>query len=643
MKNRNNIQYMRSIVICIMLFVLSINVLAQESQIEQNYQKGKELFDNKEYSKAYTLLMDAANTGHPGAQFLIGKMHMLGYGVAIDYTKAMSWYIKAADSDYAPAYNNIGFMYEEGMGVEKDFSESLKWYYKAADKGFATAQASIGISYLYGQGVDIDKKEAFNWFKKAADQEEPRAMFFLGLLYQDDNFGEKNIKESEKWLAKASNLGDSFAQCFLGDLYRFQYGSFSDCEKAAYWYKKSAEQGNVLAQYKYGRLFFDGVGVKLDYKKAAEWIKKSADQNNPDAQNDLGHMYEHGLGVAKSYSKAVALYKSAAEQGQVFAQCSLGNMFLHGNGVKRNYNDALWWFRKSADQGNSIAYANLGYMFENGLGVQKNTSEAINMYIKALEIDSTYDYPKNALSRLGVFWQSVIQNRPTTSTNKEAATKKPAKEEDGISIDASGTGFVIDKRGYLAANYHVTEGARGIYVCLQKENVWESYNAILIKEDPTNDLSIIKIDDDKFVQFPSLPYNFITEVEDVATDIYTLGYPRVNVMGTDVKYTAGVINSKTGVQGDPTHYQISAHTDHGNSGGPMFNSKGAIIGITDSGLDKAKYGDVNYAIKSAYLKSLVDALPIKLELPHDASIEKLSRVEQIKILSKYTALILIDL
>ena len=109
------------------------------------------------------------------------------------------------------------------------------------------------------------------------------------------------------------------------------------------------------------------------------------------------------------------------------------------------------------------------------------------------------------------------------------------------------------------------------------------------------------------------------------------------------KYTTGAINSKSGVQGDPTHYQISAHIDHGNSGGPMFNSKGTIIGITDSGLDKAEFGDVNYAIKSSYLKSLVDALPVKLELPHDTSIEKLSRVEQIKVLSKFTAMILIDL
>ena len=139
-----------------------------------------------------------------------------------------------------------------------------------------------------------------------------------------------------------------------------------------------------------------------------------------------------------------------------------------------------------------------------------------------------------------------------------------------------------------------------------------------------------------------MPYNFTSNVADVASEIFTLGYPQVHVMGTDIKYTVGTINSKTGIMGDPTHYQISAHIDHGNSGGPMFNSKGAIIGITDSGLDKAEFGDVNYAIKSSYLKSLVDALSVKLELPHDTSIERLSRVGQIKVLSKYTALILVD-
>lgn len=273
-----------------------------------------------------------------------------------------------------------------------------------------------------------------------------------------------------------------------------------------------------------------------------------------------------------------------------------------------------------------------------GHGVTKDISLAIEFYKKALDKNPSYELARNALNR----YQPKEPN-PSQPIPSDETTAPNTKTDEGITIDASGTGFIIDKRGYLATNNHVTKGARGIYVCLQIDGIWKSYNAVLVKNDPTNDLSIIRIEDTTFKPFSSMPYNFTTDVEEVASEIYTLGYPQVHIMGTEVKYTTGAINSKSGVQGDPTHYQISAHIDHGNSGGPMFNSKGTIIGITDSGLDKAEFGDVNYAIKSSYLKSLVDALPVKLELPHDTSIEKLSRVEQIKVLSKFTALILIDL
>lgn len=178
-------------------------------------------------------------------------------------------------------------------------------------------------------------------------------------------------------------------------------------------------------------------------------------------------------------------------------------------------------------------------------------------------------------------------------------------------------------------------------MCLRIDGEWQSFDGVVIKDDPTNDLAIIKIEDPKFKAFDHLPYAFSFETADVASEIFTLGYPQVQIMGSDVKYTTGVVNARTGIQGDPTHYQISAHIDHGNSGGPLFDEKGFIIGITDSGLDKATFGDVNYAIKSTYLKVLADALPKKLEFANDRSIAQKKRTEQIKTLSQYVALILI--
>ena len=233
------------------------------------------------------------------------------------------------------------------------------------------------------------------------------------------------------------------------------------------------------------------------------------------------------------------------------------------------------------------------------------------------------------------------ENLTTNSNQKQRTDNASENDLQQLQIVGSGTGFIIDKRGYLATNRHVVEGAGAIGICLRIDGEWKSFDGVVIKDDPTNDLAILKIEDPDFKEFSHLPYAFSFDTEDIASEIFTLGYPQVQVMGTDVKYTTGVINARTGFQGDPTHYQISAHIYHGNSGGPLFNEKGYIIGITDSGLNKAEFGDVNYAIKSTYLKILADALPKNLEFANDKSIAEKKRTEQIKILSEYVALILI--
>ncbi len=581
--------------------MLSIGLYAQDSSIEHKFKMGEELYNKKRYKEAISFLTESANADHPGAQYLLGKMYANGNGIEKDYDISYMWLKKSADQGYAKGQMGLGYLYYRGWGVEKDENEALKWYLMAEEQGLVEVKINMGLLYERGQTTPHDYNKAVDYYKFAAEKGETKGMVNLGFMYERGLGVNKDFSMATKWYRRAADLDDALGQWFLGMSYQ------------------------------------SGIGVKRDIKEAIKWFTRAADQNEASAQNSLGRLYERGEGVTKSYTKAANWYQKAAELGNSSAQNSLGVLYYNGWGVKKNYDEAAWLFKKAAEQDNPLALFNVGLMYENGTGVTKNISEAIEWYKKALKLLPNYEQAKNALARLGVSESDEAQQTPTNTTTQ------PTTKEDDMPIDISGTGFLIDKRGYLATNNHVTKGAKGIFVCLNIDGVWKSYNAVLVKSDPTNDLSIIRIEDSEFKQFPSLPYNFTTEVEEVASDIYTLGYPQVHIMGTEVKYTTGAINSKSGVQGDPTHYQISAHIDHGNSGGPMFNSKGTIIGITDSGLDKAEFGDVNYAIKSSYLKSLVDALPVKLELPHDTSIEKLSRVEQIKVLSKFTALILIDL
>ncbi len=203
---------------------------------------------------------------------------------------------------------------------------------------------------------------------------------------------------------------------------------------------------------------------------------------------------------------------------------------------------------------------------------------------------------------------------------------------------ASGTGFFIDARGYLATNYHVVKGAHKIEVDLFSNNEKRSYNAKVVKFDVKNDLAILKIDDANFKPFPKLPYNLKTVVSDVGTVVNVLGYPMALMgMGTEVKYTDGKISSKTGYNDDVTSYQISVPVQPGNSGGPLYDNGGNIIGIVNAKIILAD--NVTYAIKASYLKSMVDAFPDELNLPNDTSLGVKIPTEQIKILSPYVVLI----
>lgn len=521
----------------------------------------------------------------------------------------------------------------EDLFNNQNYSEALPYLEEAANHNNDEAQFLLGKMYQLGLGTEIDYTKAVKWYEKSIVNENAKALNNLGLMYMNELGVDKNFPKAKVLFEKAAEKGLGIASFNLGMLYFYGKGVAKDRIKALEYLKKAEKKGHTGAMIQMAMMYKDGNGVKQDLSTSFKMYLKAAELGDPLAQDMTGWMYAEGMGVKKDYSKAVKWYRKSADQNYAWGLQHLGFSYLNGLGVKKDVAEAAWLIRQAAEQGLEMAQLNMGLIYENGYGVTKDLNEAAEWYNKVLTAN-----PDNKAAK-----QGIARVKPEVDTKEDTSKINSANDNNGVSIDASGTGFLIDKRGYLATNNHVTKGARGIYVCIQIDGIWKSYNAVLVKNDPTNDLSIIRIDDTNYKPFSSLPYNFTTDVEEVASEIYTLGYPQVHIMGTEVKYTTGAINSKSGVQGDPTHYQISAHIDHGNSGGPMFNSKGTIIGITDSGLDKAEFGDVNYAIKSSYLKSLVDALPVKLELPHDTSIEKLSRVEQIKVLSKYTALILIDL
>jgi len=206
--------------------------------------------------------------------------------------------------------------------------------------------------------------------------------------------------------------------------------------------------------------------------------------------------------------------------------------------------------------------------------------------------------------------------------------------------DSSGTGFFISKNGYIATNYHVVSNKKIIQVECYKGSEEFNFNAEIVKLDELNDLAIIKISDKEFIELNELPYYFSTETIDVGTSVFALGYPlALTSMGKEIKFTDGKISSKTGFKGSLSVYQMTTPLQPGNSGGPLFDYKGNLVGINFANLSSAETENVSYAIKTSYLKNLIEVLPNKIELPVNDSLFDKSLTEKIKILSEYVVLI----
>jgi serine protease Do len=194
----------------------------------------------------------------------------------------------------------------------------------------------------------------------------------------------------------------------------------------------------------------------------------------------------------------------------------------------------------------------------------------------------------------------------------------------------SGTGFAISASGYLVTSSHVVEGADSIMI---ENKAGLKYKVSEVYRDEIHDLSILKITDPTFQGFAKLPYTFKTGESDLGERVYTLGYPR-----EDIVFGEGSLSSITGFEGDTTAYQISIPLNPGNSGGPLLDDKGNLIGVI-SGKQAGQEGAA-FAIKSGFLLQMINELPASttltpLLLPKKNSLTGNSRPQQLKKLKDY--------
>ena len=197
--------------------------------------------------------------------------------------------------------------------------------------------------------------------------------------------------------------------------------------------------------------------------------------------------------------------------------------------------------------------------------------------------------------------------------------EKPAP----VPANYTGTGFLISPAGYIATSYHVIKNADSIYIENKKFGLLK---ATIQFSDATKDVSILKIETGVFKPLASLPYLISTQEANLGEDVFTLGFPR-----EDIVFGEGSISASTGYKQDSSAYQISVPVNPGNSGGPLFNAKGDVVGII-SGLQTETSGTA-FAMKSSVLLKTIDEVPDSIStnmlLSKQNGLKNLTKVQQL--------------
>lgn len=265
-----------------------------------------------------------------------------------------------------------------------------------------------------------------------------------------------------------------------------------------------------------------------------------------------------------------------------------------------------------------------------------------NIYTINGAIQYTSDKIKNPGSNFGFSVSGkntvTIENFVFKQINYKNSNTITSNNND-LNVKATGSGIFISTNGYIITNYHVIDNANRIRIEVNENGSPKSYDAVVIQKDIDNDLAIIKVQDDNFKPLLSIDYSFIESgAADVGASVFTIGFPyALSGMGKDAKFTDGKISAKTGYNGAINSYQTSVPIQPGNSGGPLFNDKGQLIGIMNSIIQSAD--NVSYAIKINYIKNLVELLPDGPPFPNSKKLFTSSTEERVKVITQYVVLI----
>lgn len=354
-----------------------------------------------------------------------------------------------------------------------------------------------------------------------------------------------------------------------------------------------AYKGDASAQRTLGLIFFNGKDVPKNVSKAIEWLQKAAAQNHAEAQVDLAAIYSLGDGVPKDETKAIEWGLKAAAQGDASGQFLVGTSYMRGAGVVKDFVRAYAWFNLAAAQGEEIAIKNRDYLEKKLTADQRAEGQRLASTWKK---GDTFQAPSN----------TSVEQAPATSATENSASPK---------LSSTGSGFVVSTSGYLLTNHHVANGCSNLKI---RDSSKIQHDVTVVATDARSDLALLQTS--TALSLPAATFRANDSVE-AGENVVALGYPLAGVLASEVNVTFGYVSATAGLADDTSKLQISAPVQPGNSGGPLLDQAGNLIGVVVAKLDAIKVataiGDIpqniNFAVKGEIAQVFLKAHKVKFK------------------------------
>lgn len=250
------------------------------------------------------------------------------------------------------------------------------------------------------------------------------------------------------------------------------------------------------------------------------------------------------------------------------------------------------------------------------------SAETMLLFEEAATLKGTTDVEYTKMFKQQAFLKFLEQNAKAKKLHEKAGRDlktllvrmQVRKEREIQKVSSSqGTGYFISRDGHILTNYHVIKGASAIVITTLDE---KTYKATVLSKDKANDLALLKIPSEHPHDFPPLFLADSNKVEK-GDEVFTLGFPVSQLLGNEARLAKGIIAALHGPDDDPRFFQISVPVQPGNSGGPLFNQDGQVVGVVVAQIDAVKFfkitgslpQNINFAVKINYAKPFLAMNP----------------------------------